>query len=54
MSSRDFPALAGSAEGTREPDNPNNVAEANLSAVEYQARRAVEIADALKRGFATV
>ncbi|MEV7613092.1 NAD(P)H:quinone oxidoreductase [Streptomyces sp. NPDC089799] len=32
-------------------NNPANVAEANLSAVEYQARRAVEIADALKRGF---
>ncbi|MEU9377398.1 NAD(P)H:quinone oxidoreductase [Streptomyces sp. NPDC048255] len=32
-------------------NNPDNVAEANLAAVEFQARRAVEIAAALKRGF---
>ncbi|MFF5776632.1 NAD(P)H:quinone oxidoreductase [Streptomyces virginiae] len=35
-------------------NNPNNVAEANLASVEFQARRAVEIAAALKRGLATV
>ncbi|MBN6052097.1 NAD(P)H:quinone oxidoreductase [Nonomuraea sp. RK-328] len=32
--------------------NPRNVAEANLAAVEFQTRRAVEIASALRRGFA--
>lgn len=31
-------------------NNPANVAEANLAAVEFQARRAVEIASALRRG----
>ncbi|MFF5447511.1 NAD(P)H:quinone oxidoreductase [Streptomyces sp. NPDC012888] len=31
-------------------NNPANVAEANLSAVAYQARRVVEITSALKRG----
>ncbi|MEV0195018.1 NAD(P)H:quinone oxidoreductase [Nonomuraea sp. NPDC050691] len=35
-------------------NNPDNVAEANLAAVEFQARRAVEIASALRRGLATV
>ncbi|MER5412712.1 NAD(P)H:quinone oxidoreductase [Streptomyces virginiae] len=35
-------------------NNPNNVAEVNLASVEFQARRAVEIAAALKRGLATV
>ncbi|MEV7562574.1 NAD(P)H:quinone oxidoreductase [Streptomyces sp. NPDC048331] len=35
-------------------NNPNNVAEVNVASVEFQARRAVEIAAALKRGFATV
>ncbi|MGW3323542.1 NAD(P)H:quinone oxidoreductase [Streptomyces virginiae] len=35
-------------------NNPNNVADVNLASVEFQARRAVEIAAALKRGFATV
>lgn len=32
-------------------NSPANVAEANLASVEFQARRAVEIASALKRGF---
>ncbi|MEV4475246.1 hypothetical protein [Nonomuraea sp. NPDC049504] len=31
-------------------NTPANVAEANLTAVEFQARRAVEIASALRRG----
>lgn len=35
-------------------NNPDNVAGPNLASVEFQARRAVEIAAALKRGFATV
>lgn len=35
-------------------NNPDNVAEANLAAVEFQTRRAVEIASALRRGLATV
>ncbi|MGP3974266.1 NAD(P)H:quinone oxidoreductase [Streptomyces sp. 8N114] len=34
-------------------DSPDNVAEANLAAVEFQARRAVETASALLRGLAT-
>ncbi|GAA2069542.1 NAD(P)H:quinone oxidoreductase [Streptomyces albiaxialis] len=34
-------------------NSPANVAEANLAAVEFQARRAVEIAAALLRGLAT-
>ncbi|RFU83396.1 NAD(P)H:quinone oxidoreductase [Streptomyces triticagri] len=33
-------------------NDPDNVAEANLAAVEFQARRAVEIATALRIGFA--
>ncbi|MDH2389620.1 NAD(P)H:quinone oxidoreductase [Streptomyces sp. HNM0663] len=32
-------------------NNPSNVAEDNLASVEFQARRAVEIGSALKRGF---
>ncbi len=31
-------------------NNPANIAEANLAAVEFQARRAVEVASALRRG----
>ncbi|MFE0762437.1 NAD(P)H:quinone oxidoreductase [Streptomyces smyrnaeus] len=34
-------------------NSPDNVAEANLTAVEFQARRAVETASALLRGLAT-
>ncbi|MER7825450.1 NAD(P)H:quinone oxidoreductase [Streptomyces sp. NPDC096097] len=35
-------------------NNPDNVADVNVASVEFQARRAVEIAAALERGFATV
>ncbi|MFE1413688.1 NAD(P)H:quinone oxidoreductase [Streptomyces sp. NPDC058746] len=35
-------------------NSPDNVADANLAAVEFQARRAVEIAGALHRGFQAV
>ncbi|RKT87694.1 NAD(P)H dehydrogenase (quinone) [Saccharopolyspora antimicrobica] len=49
-----FDALNGNPYGASSvsANNPANVAEANLAAVEFQARRAVEIASALQRGFA--
>ncbi|MDA3645365.1 NAD(P)H:quinone oxidoreductase [Saccharopolyspora indica] len=49
-----FDALNGNPYGASSvsANNPANVAEANLAAVEFQARRAVEIASALHRGFA--